>query len=94
MPNMIDNIENMNKKTKMILSVVGVCAVIVPALLLWYLSTHSKQAPQINSSKRQVDTVSVQTSSQSKPTPTPRIVSTPISTATPSVAPQSTSSAR
>lgn len=94
MPNMIDNIENMNKKTKMILSVVGVCAVIVPALLLWYLSSNSKQEPKINNSKRPVSAAAVQ-NTQNKPVATTRpVAATPTPAATSSAAPQGTSSAR
>ena len=47
--------ENMNKKTKIILSFVGICAVIVPALLLMFVSRSSEQAPAVDSGKRQID---------------------------------------
>lgn len=91
----IDKVENMNKRTKMILSLVGVCAVVVPALLLWYVSSHSRLEPQVNSSKRRVDTANVQTSSQNTPAATPRLASTPTPGATSSALPkQGTSSAR
>lgn len=96
MSNIVDNIENMNKKTKMILSVVGVCAVIVPALLLWYVSSHSRLEPLINKNKRPVGAASVQITTQNRPVSTPFIVAaTPISkTATSSaVTKQGTSSA-
>ena len=96
MGNIVDNIENMNRRTKMILSVVGICAVIVPALLLWFLSSNSKQEPQINNIKRSVDAANVQMSSQSKPISTPFVVAyTPTSETTSSATVnQGTSSAR
>lgn len=80
----------------MILSIVGVCAVIVPALLLWFISSHARQEPQINKNKRSVNVVNVQMSAQNKPANVP-VIATPTptpKTATSSAVPnQGTSSA-
>ena len=92
MNNMVDKIENMNRKTKTILSVVGVCAVVVPALLLWYVASNTAQEPKIDSSSRSMSGTPAK-STQTKPA-----VKSPIPTAKPAsasaVPAQSTSSAQ
>ncbi len=46
-----------NKQTKLILSILGISAVVVPVLLLVFLSGKAlKQEPEISSEKRSVDT--------------------------------------
>lgn len=92
MPNMIDNIENMNKKTKMILSAIGVCAVVVPAILLWIVSSNSRQEPEVDNSSRPVSGTTL-TAPTVRTTPTPVVV-TPAPATNSAVPQQGTSSAQ
>lgn len=92
MANLMDNVQNMNKKTRLVLSIVGISAVLVPAILLFTLSKLSVQEPQVGTGKRSVDTASIERSVKAIPTPKP--LSSP-KASTPSAAPrQGTSSAR
>ncbi len=78
MGKVIDGFENMNKRTKLILSLVGVSAVVVPALLLLVLSKNTGQEPQVATSKRTVDAQNIEKSAkatpllQAVPTPSPK----------------------
>lgn len=81
--------ENMNMKTKIILSIVGLSAVVVPTLLLIFVSRGPEEIPQVDTSSRQIDPgnierlkknavesplpVAIPTPSPVIPTPTPAI---------------------
>lgn len=52
--------ENMSKRVKIILSVVGIAAVVVPALLLVFLSSGTQPVPQVSQAKRSVDVNSLE----------------------------------
>ena len=72
MSKMVDQIENMNKRTRLILSLVGISAVIVPAILLFVLSKNTQPEPQIENGKRTVDSQNIgNTVSKVQPTPSP-----------------------
>ena len=45
----------MDKRTKLILSVVGACAIIIPALLLIFLTPKTQEQPQVSSESRTLD---------------------------------------
>lgn len=62
--------ENMNKKTKIILSIVGICAVAVPALLLMFVSRSTDQIPDVDSGKRQIDQKNIENIKDKSSTPT------------------------
>lgn len=49
-------IENMSKKTKLILSCVGIGAVVVPVVLLLLMSGQTRQVPEVSKAKRPLDT--------------------------------------
>lgn len=49
----------MNKRTKLILSVIGALAVVVPVVLLLTLGSKAPQAPGVSSEKRNIDTKNV-----------------------------------
>lgn len=53
-------IENMAKRTKIILSFIGVAALVVPALLLLLTAAKTRQVPEISQGKRPVDTKSLE----------------------------------
>ena len=62
----------MDKKTRLILTVIGVAAVVVPAILLLVISSRSAPAPEVSTEKRQIDTKSVEeTAASAQPSPTP-----------------------
>ncbi len=87
----------MTKKTKLILSIIGVAAIIVPAFLLIITSGRSNIAPSVSSSKRTIDSKDITNKVKSLPSPSPRIaISSPSSTASASPKPNSegSSSAR
>lgn len=85
----------MNKKTRLILSLVGICAVIVPAGLLLFITTNkTDQKPNVSTETRSIDQRNVEEAVKNLqkktvvfPTPSP---------ATPSAKPsgEGTSSAR
>lgn len=85
-----ENFENMNRKTKIILSIVGVSAVVVPALLLMLVTSSTKKEPDVATSKRVVDPNNIERS-KIAPTPSPA----PANSSTSSAAPkQGTGSAK
>ncbi len=49
----------MNKRTRLILSVIGVGAVVVPVILLLVLTGRGKQSQPVDESLRQIDTKNV-----------------------------------
>lgn len=60
----------MSKKTKLILSIIGLAAVIIPVLLLLFLTGRaSKQAPDISSEKREIDTKNIEEAVRKAPKP-------------------------
>ena len=62
----------MNKSTKMILSIIGIAAIAVPAVLLMVLTKDAKLEPNVDSGSRKIDTSSIQ--NIVKKSPTSRIV--------------------
>lgn len=77
--------ENMNKKTKIILSLVGISSVVIPAMLLLFVSGGTEKIPEIDSAKRQIDQGNIDNVKKSVPaTSSPVIVATPSPVATPS----------
>lgn len=69
MSKVVDGFENMNKRTRLILSLVGISAVVVPAILLLVLSKNTKPEPQIANSKRAVDAQNIQKTANTVPSP-------------------------
>lgn len=69
--------ENMNKKTKIILSIVGICAVVVPALLLIFVSGSTDQVPEVDSGKRQIDQKNIENIKDKPSIPTNIFVPSP-----------------
>lgn len=53
-------IENMNKKTKIILSFLGIAALAVPVALLLLMSGQTKRVPEVPAAKRTLDTKSLE----------------------------------
>lgn len=49
----------MSKRTKLILSIIGAAAILVPAVLLITLSGRAPASPQVSSEKRNIDTGNV-----------------------------------
>jgi len=45
----------MDKRTKLILSTVGACAIIIPALLLIFLTPKTQKEPSVSSESRNLD---------------------------------------
>lgn len=62
--------ENMNKKTKIILSIVGICAVVVPALLLIFVSRSTDKVPEVDNGKRQIDQKNIENIKDKSSAPT------------------------
>lgn len=81
----------MNKRTKLILSAIGVGALVLPVLLLVLLTSGGEQVPEIPGDRRQLDTRNVEEAAKrtvpaiATPTPTP-------AQATPSASPETTPS--
>lgn len=77
MAGMINNIENMNKRTRMVLSLVGVSAVVVPAVLLLVVSSRTLKEPEVGTNTRSVDTGNIEKTVKLTPSPaaTPKIAS-------------------
>ena len=90
MNKMIDNIENMNKKTRMILSLVGVSAVVVPAILLLVVSRSAIREPDVAGGTRTVDSGNIEKTVKTTPSPVPTNTSAPKS-ASPSAKPAESS---
>lgn len=60
----------MNKQTKLILSLIGVSALIVPAVLLIVFTNKNQQTPEVQSDSRQIDSESIkQTTKKAAPSP-------------------------
>jgi len=67
----------MSKSAKILLSLVGLGAIIVPALLLVFLSPKVNTAPAQSNNNRSIDSSSIQNIVNSQPTPAPSVYSTP-----------------
>lgn len=67
MTSVVEKMENMNKKTKLILTIVGVAAVIVPAILLYVFSGRPAKEPNVSTGTRQIDTDAVEKSAKELP---------------------------
>ncbi|MDP2632176.1 MAG: hypothetical protein Q8P25_00440 [Candidatus Curtissbacteria bacterium] len=62
----------MNKKTKLILSLVGVAAIVVPAILLVVATSKTVEVPSVPSEDRQIDETNISDSvSRFKPSQSP-----------------------
>jgi len=81
-------IENMNKKTKFILSCVGIGAVVVPVVLLLLMSGQTRRVPEVPNAKRPLDTKNLENTAK-KAVPNNIVLPPPSSSA-----PPATSSAR
>ncbi len=87
-------IENMTKKTKIVLSCVGIAAVVVPVALLLLMSASTKHIPDVSQGKRPIDTKSLQDTAK-RTLPAGVILPSPSPSPTPSPsASPATSSAR
>ncbi|MBI3282982.1 hypothetical protein HYZ70_02800 [Candidatus Curtissbacteria bacterium] len=68
----------MNKRTKLILTIIGAAAVIVPAVLLITLSAKEPGSPQVSSDKRNIDTRNIEeVARRSAPVASPVAVPSP-----------------
>jgi len=68
----------MNKKTKLLLSIVGVAAVLIPVVLLVTLSSKSSGVPEVSSEKRSIDAKNVgEAAKRSIPVQTPPVLPSP-----------------
>lgn len=94
MNKVVDRIENMTKRTKLILSLVGISAVIVPAILLLVISKNTKSEPQVVNSKRSVDAQNIEKTAKTVPTPNVIASPTPKSGSSSASPKQSTNSAQ
>ena len=54
----------MNKRTKMILSIIGVAAVVVPAVLLLIATSKTKEVPAVPTQEREIDAKNIQETSK------------------------------
>ena len=77
----------MNKRTKLILSIIGASAIIIPVVLLVVLTKNPGQDLQLSSDKRSIDTKTIEESV--KNVPKPQQISPMPSPATPSASPAS-----
>ena len=50
----------MNKVSKLVISIIGICAVVVPALLLIFFTSKNQVEPQATSDKRTIDSKSIE----------------------------------
>ena len=50
----------MNRKTKIVLAIVGISAVIIPAVLLVMFTGKSSEEPQVSSGTRQINTEAIE----------------------------------
>ena len=50
----------MDKKTKLVLSIIGVAAIVVPALFLMFVTGRSDKTPEVPTEKRQIDAKNVE----------------------------------
>lgn len=69
--------ENMRTKTKIILTFIGVSAVLVPAALLMFVSQNTQIPPQANDAPRQIDQVGAGDKQNSNPNSSPTLIPTP-----------------
>ena len=68
----------MSKKTKLILTIVGMAALVVPVVLLIVATSKTKEVPNVPSEERQIDTGNIQNKAgQIVPSPTPAVSSSP-----------------
>lgn len=86
-------IENMSKRTKIILSCVGIGAVVVPVVLLLLISGQTRQVPEVPKAKRPLDTKSLENTAKKTVPANIILPSSPIPSASSSASP-ATSSAR
>ena len=84
----------MNKRTKLILSVSGILAIVIPVVLLLTLSSSAPGAPEISSEKRNIDRQNVEEvarrsspSPATLPSPSPSTESASLASPSPSPTP-------
>lgn len=80
----------MNKKTKLIVSAIGIAALAVPVLLLIFVS-RTKTVPPVSSGVRQIDTQNIENTAKSA-APQPVFASPSPSTPSASLSPESSQS--
>lgn len=69
--------ENMKTRTKIVLSLIGISAVLVPVALLMFVSQNTQTASQSNDAPRQIDKVDVGDQKNPEPSSSPLIKPTP-----------------
>lgn len=68
----------MSKQTKIILSIIGAAAIIVPLILLITLSSKTKEAPPVSSDTRSIDAGNVEDAARRAiPSPSPQEIPSP-----------------
>ena len=67
----------MNKGTKFILSILGVAAIVVPAVLLIVLTKNAPKTPEISSAPRTIDKKTVEDAVKKIPSPSPIFLPSP-----------------
>lgn len=75
--------ENMKLRTKIVLTLIGISAVLVPAVLLMFVSKNTQVAPQANDAPRQIDQVDSHDKKNSVPKSSPVLIPSPSPTVTP-----------
>lgn len=73
------------KRTRLILSVVGIAAVIIPAILLVVFSAKDKKQPNVSTSSRQINPSTVEEAVGKYPKPAPSLTSSSSPSAKPNV---------
>lgn len=61
----------MNKRTKLVLTAVGLAAILVPVFLLITLSSRPQKAPDVSGDKRNIDAKNVQDAAKRVVSPSP-----------------------
>lgn len=79
----------MNKRTKLILSVIGIGALVIPVVLLIFLTERGGQVSEISTARRQLNTQTVEEVAKRTAPASQTPVPTP-APATPSASPQTT----
>lgn len=86
----------MNKQTKLILTVLGAAAILIPVVLLLTLSSKAPEVPPVSSEKRNIDTRNVSDvarrsaprESPALPSPSPATGSAAVASPSPSPSPE------
>lgn len=70
--------ENMKSRTKIVLTLIGISAVLVPAVLLMFVSQNTRVAPQADDAPRQIDRPDAGDKKNPDPSSSPTLIPTPI----------------